>query len=68
MGSPRNCRWVVTFDFLNGDAITDENMPFFVHLYALVVLLKTHSRPQSPRFGWSAVETRGSGNTAFRMS
>ena len=31
----------VTFRFLNGDAIPDENMPFFVHLYALVVLLKT---------------------------
>ena len=27
--------------FLNGDAISDENMPFFVCLYALVVLLKT---------------------------
>ena len=26
------------------------------------------SRPQSPRFVWSAVETRGSGNSAFRMS
>ena len=32
---------VVTFRFLNGDAIPDENMPFFVRLYALVVLLKT---------------------------
>ena len=31
----------VTFRFLNGDAIPDENMPFFVRLYALVVLLKT---------------------------
>ena len=31
----------VTFRFLNGDAITDENMPFCVRLYALVVLLKT---------------------------
>ena len=31
----------VTFCFLNGDAIPDENMPFFVRLYALVVLLKT---------------------------
>ena len=27
-----------------------------------------HSRPQSLRFVWSAVETRGSGNIAFRMS
>ena len=31
----------VTFRILNGDAIPDENMPFFVRLYALVVLLKT---------------------------
>ena len=31
----------VTFRFLNGDAIPDENMPFFVRLYALVNLLKT---------------------------
>ena len=31
----------VTFRFLIGDAIPDENMPFFVRLYALVVLLKT---------------------------
>ena len=29
----------VTFRFLNGDAIPDENTPFFVRLYALVVLL-----------------------------
>ena len=27
--------------FLNGDAIPDENMPFFVRLHALVDLLKT---------------------------
>ena len=31
----------VTFHFLNGDAIPYENMPLFVRLYALVVLLKT---------------------------
>ena len=31
----------VTFRFLNGDAIPDENMPFFVRFYVLVVLLKT---------------------------
>ena len=31
----------VMFRFVNGDAIPDENMPFFVRLYALVVLLKT---------------------------
>ena len=31
----------VTFRFSNGDAIPVENMPFFVRLYALVVLLKT---------------------------
>ena len=31
----------VTFRFLNGDAIPDENMPFFIRLYALVVPLKT---------------------------
>ena len=31
----------VTFRFLNGDAIPDENMPFFIRLYALMVLLKT---------------------------
>ena len=30
----------VTFRFLNGDAILDENMPFYVRLYALVVVLK----------------------------
>ena len=30
-----------TFRFLNGDAIPDENMPFFIRLYALVVPLKT---------------------------
>ena len=38
---------VVTFHFLNGDAIPDENMPFFMRLYALVVPLKTI--PDSPR-------------------
>ena len=31
----------VTFRFLNGDAIPDENMPFFIRLYALVVPSKT---------------------------
>ena len=31
----------MTLRFLNGDVIPDENMPFFVRLYALVVLLKT---------------------------
>ena len=31
----------VTFRFLNGDAIPDENMPFFIRLYAFVVPLKT---------------------------
>ena len=31
----------VMFCFLNGDTIPDENMPFFIRLYALVVLLKT---------------------------
>ena len=31
----------VTFRFLNGDAFPDENMPFSVRLYVLVVLLKT---------------------------
>ena len=30
----------VTFRFLNGDAIPDENMPFYVRYYALVVILK----------------------------
>ena len=30
----------VTFGFLNGDAILDENMLFWVRLYALVVVLK----------------------------
>ena len=30
----------VTFHFLNGEAIPDENMPFYVRLYALVVVLK----------------------------
>ena len=37
-GSPRNCRWGVTFRFLNGEAIPDENVPFYVRLYALVVV------------------------------
>ena len=31
---------VVTFRFLNGEAIPEENMPFYVRLYALVVVLK----------------------------
>ena len=31
----------VTFGFLIRDAISDENMPFFIHLYAIVVPLKT---------------------------
>ena len=31
----------VTFGFLNRDAISDQNMPFFIRLYALVVPLKT---------------------------
>ena len=30
----------VTFCFLNGEAILDENMLFWVRLYALVVVLK----------------------------
>ena len=30
----------VTFRFINGDAIPDESMPFYVRLYALVVVLK----------------------------
>ena len=30
----------VTFGFLNGEAILDENMLFWVRLYALVVVLK----------------------------
>ena len=29
-----------TFGFLNRDAISDQNMPFFIRLYALVVPLK----------------------------
>ena len=33
----------VTFRFLDGDAIPDENMPFVVRLNALVVLLKTRT-------------------------
>ena len=28
------------FRFLNGEAIPDENMPFYVRLYAIVVVLK----------------------------
>ena len=40
-GSPRNCRWGCDVPFLKCEAIPDENMPFFVRLYALVVLLKT---------------------------
>ena len=32
---------VVMFGFFNRDAISDQNMPFFIHLYALVVPLKT---------------------------
>ena len=40
-GSPRNCRWGCDVPFfLNGEAIPDENMPFYVRLYALVVVLK----------------------------
>ena len=31
----------MTFCFVNGDAIPDENMPFFIRLYSLVVILKT---------------------------
>ena len=30
----------VTFRFLNGEAILDENMLFWIRLYALVVVLK----------------------------
>ena len=30
----------VTFGFFNHDAISDQNMPFFIRLYALVVSLK----------------------------
>ena len=30
----------VTFRFLNLDAISDQNMPFFIRLYALVVPFK----------------------------
>ena len=33
----------VTFRFLNGEAILDENMLFWVRLYALVVVLKSYS-------------------------
>ena len=40
-GGPRNCRWGFDVSSFKGDAIPDENMPFFVRLYALVVLLKT---------------------------
>ena len=38
--SPRNCRWGCDVPFLNGEAILDENMLFWVRLYALVVVLK----------------------------
>ena len=38
--SRRNCRWGCDLPFLNGEAILDENMLFWVHLYALVVVLK----------------------------
>ena len=31
----------VMFRFLNGDAISEKNMLFFIRLYALVVPLKT---------------------------
>ena len=31
----------VTLDFLNRESISDQNMPFFIRLYALVVPLKT---------------------------
>ena len=37
----------VSFRFLNGDAIPDENMPFFVRLYALLVLLENPTRFQT---------------------
>ena len=30
----------MTFRFLNGEAIPDKNMPFYVRLYAVVVVLK----------------------------
>ena len=30
----------MTFRFLNGEAIPDEKMPFYVRLYVLVVVLK----------------------------
>ena len=30
----------MTFRFLNGEAIPDENMSFYVRLYTLVVVLK----------------------------
>ena len=40
-GSPRNCRWGCDVPFFKGDAIPDENMPFFIRLYVLVVPLKT---------------------------
>ena len=37
----RNCRWSVALVFVsNLDAISDQNMPFFIRYYALVVLLK----------------------------
>ena len=36
--------------------------------YLYIFLFIDHSRPQSPRFVWSAIETRGSGNRAYWMS
>ena len=37
----------VTFRFLNGEAILDENMLFWVRLYALAVVLKNPTRFQT---------------------
>ena len=37
----------VTFRFLNGEAILDENMLFWVRLYALVVVLENPTRFQT---------------------
>ena len=37
----------VTFRFLNGEAILDENMLFWVRLYALVVFLENPTRFQT---------------------
>ena len=39
-GNPRNCWWGCDVPFLNGGAIPDKNMPFYVRLCALVVVLK----------------------------